>query len=531
MEQSKPGWLALLESGRGLTTCDLSHVRTGAGSSGVIPLLAWDHMQGLATVLEANLSTLQVLNLNGLRMGDVGLSALVERVLSKDTCLIQSIDMRHNAITAYGLRQAINKLSIFNYSITTWLLEENGSFSGSDSSNSSSSSSSSSSSTTTTDASSKRIASRPGPSATLSAKREKEKEKDKDSHSSHSSSSNGEPREILNMTFQEIVDKYVAEFVRLNSETMACVKGQASHLHLKYTLKHPRLCPTRMAKLVLSLQHATSLTIEGWTPPPPLTLKSQEKKLSKLTAEQIALKEIKRTVPGTLFASLPKLTELKLVKCVRVDIEKSKKGTLRGILMMGSGKSSKSSSSSSSSSFSKTTFVPSIPVEVGSMPCLRRLTLSECGLDEISPTALPFMTHIEQIDFSSNYISLLPPQISSLTNVTRLLLHSNSISDIPNELSSMRYLRELWIYDNLITKVPSDIAKWFPVLKDLRILTQRVEEGLVMEDPELIEYRNQEEDLIKTKSNIGSIGFLGMLKLCQAPELVLYKTPSGKKKK
>lgn len=565
MEVTKPGWLVGLESSGGKTAIDLSHVRTGAGASGVIPLLPWDHMQGLLSVLEANLSTLQELNLNGLRIGDVGLASLVDRILLKDTCTIHTIDLRHNALTASGIRQALAKLAIFNYTLTTWLLEEhapNADFNAA-------------TATSSDAASSKRPSTRPGPSSAITAKRDKEA-------SNGTLTSTGEPREILSMRFQEIVDKYVTEYLRLNTEAMACAKGQVSHLHLKYSLRHPRLCPTRMAKLVGSLQHVTSLTIEGWIPPPPLTLKQQEKKLAKLSPEQLALKEIKRQIPGTLFASLPKITELKVVKCIRVDAEKNKKGTLRGLLdgVASNLKELKPSSSSSSSNSNgkskdakndknassskpkkdatpsngthkdttarlalvyatspngtpivKSSFFASIPLEIGAMPCLRRLTLSECGLDEITPAALPFMTHVEQIDFSSNDIPSIPPQISSLSNVTRLFLNCNNISDIPHELSSMRYLRELWLYDNYITKIPSDLAKWFPVLKDLRILSQPKLEDLIIEDPELVEFRRQEEDLINTKSSIGCIGFLGMLKLSQTPEISVYKPPLGKKKK
>jgi hypothetical protein len=571
MDLSKPGWLVQLESSGGMVNCDLSLVRTGAGASGVIPLLPWDHMQGLINVLELNIGTLQVLNLNGLRIGDVGLTSLVDRILCKDTCAIHTIDLRHNALTASGLRQAITKLSVFNYTLTNWLLEENqpnADFNGSQASSSDSSSS-------------KRPSNRPGPSSTLQIKRDKEKEKDKDA--SPYGTLNGEPREILTMKFKEIVDKYVAEFLRLNTEAMACAKGEASQIHLKYTLRHPRLCPTRLAKLVSSLQHATSITIEGWIPPPPLTLKSQEKKLSKLSAEQIAYKELKRSVPGTLFASLPKLTELKVIKCARIDVEKAKKGTLRGLLdgvgltkshpksskekesgssssggsgggkegFSGSSQYSSSSSSSTTASSSnatsslvtvhttapgtgtpivKSTFIPSIPLEIGAMPSLRRLTLSDCALEEITPEALQYMAHIEQIDFSFNEIAAIPPQISSLSNVTRLFLNSNNITEIPQQLSSMRYLRELWIYDNLISKVPSDLPKWFPVLKDLRILSQRIDD-MYMDDTNLLELKRQEQDLINTKSSIGCIGFLGLLKLSQTPEVIIYRTPIPKKKK
>jgi len=543
MDSAKPEWLSALETGGKLVDIDLSHVRTGAGASGVIPLLSWDHMQALLVVLEANLATIQVLNVNGLRMGDVGLGSLVDRVLTKEGCSIHTVDMRNNALTSSGLRHAILKLSAFNYSICDWLLEENVGNVDTPisvslvSSSSSSSSNGSSSSYSDSFPSSKRSAasgsSRPGPSpALLAAKRDKEDSFDSSSSSSSSSafssyasSSNGGVREILSMSFQELIDKYVSEFLKLNRDASAVIRGQASLLHLRYLPKHPRLCPVRMAKLVGQLGNVTSLTLEGWTPPPPLALKAQEKKLSKLSADQVALKELKRSVPGTMFASLPKLTELKLVKCVRVDVEKSKKGTLRGVLggmLMGR----------SSNTALKSSFCPSIPLEVGAMPCLRRLTMSECGLEEITPNVLTYMTHIEQIDFSVNDISSIPPQISSLANVTRLILNSNNITEIPNEISSMRYLRELWLYDNLITKVPSDLAKWFPVLKDLRILTQRVEDSsLVMDDPELLELRKQEEDLIRTKSTIGCIGFFGMLKLSQATDIVLYKPPAGKKKK
>lgn len=527
----------MLEAGSKIADVDLSHVRTGAGASGIIPLLPWDHMQGLVAVLEANLSTLKSLNLNSLRVGDVGLSSLIDRVLTKENCSIKTIDMRHNAITASGLRNAILKLSVFNYTLCTWLLEEVGngteSYSnysppstshafqsslGSISENSSSMGPSSSSSASSADKS------RPGPSATLLAKREKEKEKEKEKDSNGSSSSSNtlssEPREITIMTFNEIVGKYVAEFLKLNTDTNAAISGSQSHLSLRYALRHPRLCPTRMAKLVGQLNQVTYFSLEGWTPPPPLTLKHQEKKLSKLSQEQVALKELKRTVPGTLFASLPKLTELRLVKCARVDVERQKKGTLRGVF----GKAK------SSSPIIKTTFVATLPPELGAMPSLRRLTMSECGLSEITPTVLPFMAGVEQIDFGMNDITVIPSQISFLTNVTRLFLQSNEITEIPSELSSMRYLRELWLYDNHITKVPPELAKWFPVLKDLRVLVQRVDDGLVMEDSELLELRRQEEDLIKSKSTIGAIGFLGLLKLSQSTSITIYKAPTKKKK-
>lgn len=524
MDSSKPEWLVVLEGGSKLANIDLSHVRTGAGTTGVIPLLSWDHMQALLVVLEANIATLQVLNLNGLRIGDVGLGSLVDRVLTKEGCCIHSLDMRNNALTSAGLRHAILKLSAFNYTLCQWMLEENGGIAESSSAAPVSAPSSSNSSTSSYDSTygaSKRPAARPGPSATLVAKREKESKGEKESGESGASSSG--VREILSMSFQEIVEQYVADFLKLNSDACAVIRGQATLLHLKYAFGHPRLCPVRMAKLVGQLGTVMSLTLEGWIPPPPLTLKQQEKKLAKLSADQLALKELKRSVPGTLFASLPKLTELKLVKCVRIDVEKSKKGTLRGVFgMMGK---------SHPGAPTKTSFCPSIPLEVGAMPCLRRLTMTECGLTEIAPAALPYMTHIEQIDFSYNEITSIPPQINALSNVTRLILNANHIAEIPKELASMRYLRELWLYNNHIVKVPSDLAKWFPVLKDLRILSQQLDESLVMEDPELLELKHQEEDLIRSKSTIGCIGFFGMLKLSQAPELVLYKTPLGKKKK
>lgn len=533
----------MLEAGGKLIDVDLSHVRTGAGASGVIPLLPWDHMQGLVAVLEANLTTLRSLNLNGLRVGDVGLASLVDRILTKENCLIKTIDMRHNALTASGLRSAIIKLSVLNYTLCSWLLEESGSTADSSHSHSYTSngggfhsplgSISEGSSFSPHSSSSSSLSpekSRPGPSATLLAKREKEKEKEKEkgkedaNGGSNPSSTTGtlssEPKEITYMTFSEIAGKYVAEFLKLNTDVNAAITGSQSHLCLKFMLRHPRLCPTRMAKLVGQLNQVTVFALENWTPPPPLTLKHQEKRLSKLSPDQIAFKELKRTVPGTLFASLPKLTELRLTKCARVDVERQKKGTLRGVF----GKSK------SSSPIVKTTFVPTLPPELGAMPSLRRLTMSECGLTEITPTVLPFMTGVEQIDFGMNDISVIPSQISFLTNVTRLFLNSNEITEIPSELSSMRYLRELWLYDNHITKVPPELAKWFPVLKDLRVLVQRVEEGLVMEDAELLELRRQEEDLIKSKSSIGAIGFLGLLKLSQASSITIYKAPTKKKK-
>lgn len=523
----------MLEAGGKHVDVDLSHVRTGAGASGIIPLLPWDHMQGLVAVLEANLTTLKSLNLNSLRVGDVGLASLIERVLTKENCAIKTIDMRHNALTGSGLRNAILKLSVFNYTLCTWLLEESGSgtetpgghsptSNGGLYSSSLGSISESGPSSSSSPASDK---SRPGPSAALMAKREKEKEKEKESKdgigsSSASNTLNSEPREILYMTFAEIAGKYVAEFLKLNTDINAAISGSQSHLALRYIYRHPRLCPTRMAKLVGQLNQVTYFSLEGWTPPPPLTLRHQEKKLSKLSPEQIAFKELKRTVPGTLFASLPKLTELRLVKCARIDVERQKKGTLRGVF----GKSK------SASPAIKTTFVATLPPELGAMPSLRRLTMSECGLTEITPAVLPFMSGVEQIDFGMNDISVIPSQISFLTNVTRLFLHSNEITEIPSELSSMRYLRELWLYDNHITKVPPELAKWFPVLKDFRVLVQRVDESLVMEDSELLELRRQEEDLIKSKSTIGAIGFLGLLKLSQSSSITIYKAPSKKKK-
>lgn len=564
MEAMKPSWLQILESGQQLEEVDLSHVRTGAGASGVIPLLAYDHMQALVAVLEANLATLRKVNLNGLRIGDVGLSSLVDRVLTKENCQINTLDMRQNALSSSGLRQAIMKMSVLNYTLSSWMLEETGG-GGAESSTISKESTMSQGSMTTynatfaskemgtiaeggavggsnsssASAASSSNGTRPGPSATMMAKKEKEKEKERvelekmtsngaspsNSSSSSSSSSSGtlrsEPREITLMTFNEIVSKYVAEFCRLNTEIVAALSGTSSSLSMRFNVhKHPRLCPTRMAKLVLQLTQVTSLSIEGWTPPPPLSMKHQEKKLAKLSPEQIAFKELKRTVPGTLFASLPKLTELRLVKCGRVDMEKAKKGTLRGVF----GKAK------SPSPIVKSTFIPSLPPELGAMPSLRRLTLSECGLTELTPSVLPFLSHVELLDLGINYIPLIPPQISSLSNVTRLFLHQNNLTDIPSEISSMRFLRELWLFDNHITSCPADIAKWFPVLKDLRILSQRLDESYVMDDPVLLELRRQEDDLIASKSSIGCIGFLGMLKLLQAPSITLYRTSTKKKK-
>lgn len=510
MALPKPNWLLELENaGAPLTTIDLSSIRTGSGTTGVIPLLPWDHMQGLIAVMDTHLKTLSSVNLHSLRIGDVGLATLVDRILIKDGCTIASLDLRFNAITAAGLRQAMIKISSFNFTLINWLLEENKTshndlsvLAGATPSSASESSTSSSPSP---------AKSRPGPSA-VSKKAAEKKEAE---------TAAADIREIETLSFSSIVDKYVREFLKLNADTTACIQGISTQLTLRYLLRHPRLCPTRMAKLLLSLPQVTTITIEGWIPPPPLTLRHQEKKLAKCSPEQIAMKELKRTLPGTLFGSLPKLAELKLVKCVRVDVEKSGKGTLRGIF----GKSNKGASPTTKSSF-----VASIPLEVGAMPSLRRLTMSECGMEEITTGALTYMTQVEQIDFSYNEISAIPPQISALTNITRLFLHNNHIVDIPNELSSMRYLRELWLFDNHITKVPTELARWFPVLKDLRILSQRVEDGLVMEDTQLLEYKEQELDLITTKSSIGCLSFLGLLKLSQTPEIVIYKAPLKKKK-
>lgn len=99
------------------------------------------------------------------------------------------------------------------------------------------------------------------------------------------------------------------------------------------------------------------------------------------------------------------------------------------------------------------------------------VTILDVSYNEIEillPTSLERLSHLEQMNLSSNKLALLPSELANLRHMTTLILKSNQLSEfsIPKELAAMVTLQELNLSGNKFHSIPEQVLN----LHQLRIL-------------------------------------------------------------
>lgn len=73
-------------------------------------------------------------------------------------------------------------------------------------------------------------------------------------------------------------------------------------------------------------------------------------------------------------------------------------------------------------------------------------------------TSVQILSHLEELNFGGNQISVIPSSIGLLSNLNSLSFYSNKIESIPSDLLSMTKLTSLDFGENRIRSIPSEIG-------------------------------------------------------------------------
>lgn len=99
------------------------------------------------------------------------------------------------------------------------------------------------------------------------------------------------------------------------------------------------------------------------------------------------------------------------------------------------------------------------------------VTILDASYNEIEnllPSCLERLSHLEQLNLSNNKLALLPSELGNLRHVTTLILKNNQLSEfsLPKELGTMVTIQELNLSGNKFHSIPNQIFN----LWQLRIL-------------------------------------------------------------
>lgn len=315
--------------------------------------------------------------------------------------------------------------------------------------------------------------------------------------------------------FSMLKELWVSEFNRINTEISKCLRDGEKHLTINVNNNVPRLCPTRMADLLNRLSHVTHLVIIGWMPSSSCDLLQKKKKTMKIPKES-EWKLIKNKNTENIFANLVNLEEIKASYLTRNDIEIVKFSSLR-----------------KHKTIVRTSFATKWLKDLSNIKGLKKIDFIDCYITKLNPEYLMKFQNVEYFSIQNDFIKMIPNEISFLINLTTLKLNDNEIEELPEEISKLANLRYLHLHDNLITKVSSQLPHWFPVLRDLKILNQKLSLHSKLVDDKLEEMRLREEKTLNETDNIfGFMEFYNYLKL--SPHngyITLYSSQERKKTK
>ena len=108
-----------------------------------------------------------------------------------------------------------------------------------------------------------------------------------------------------------------------------------------------------------------------------------------------------------------------------------------------------------------------LPAELGDIPNLQILNLTECNLAYIPP-AVWKCVNLQRLDISRNKISTLYPEIGNLEKLQYLNLQQTNISTLPPEIAFCQDLEEVILWGNVIDSLPETL-KEMPRLKTLNM--------------------------------------------------------------
>ena len=99
----------------------------------------------------------------------------------------------------------------------------------------------------------------------------------------------------------------------------------------------------------------------------------------------------------------------------------------------------------------------------------RKVNWSRLLLEKLHKSCIdPIKSWVQNLNLSSNKLTLLPENFIELKFVSRLNLSANKLKVIPSHVFSLICLRELNISSNAISELPEDL-EWKPTLKSLNV--------------------------------------------------------------
>lgn len=104
---------------------------------------------------------------------------------------------------------------------------------------------------------------------------------------------------------------------------------------------------------------------------------------------------------------------------------------------------------------------------------------------------------VEEVDFSNNFMTILPKEIGNLKNLKKLKVSNNELTSLPPEIGELINLTECDLSQNQLTEIPPEIVHW----KNLRRLDI------------------SDNQLTEIPSEIGHLQFLKVLKACNNENL------------
>lgn len=98
-----------------------------------------------------------------------------------------------------------------------------------------------------------------------------------------------------------------------------------------------------------------------------------------------------------------------------------------------------------------------LPLQVGDLPQLRHLQLTNCQLDTF-PVFISQLRSLEYLDVQRNFISFIPDTIQAWPQLDTLSLGGNRLTKLPDFLPQLKQLRVLAIGGNQLNRLPDRIG-------------------------------------------------------------------------
>lgn len=141
----------------------------------------------------------------------------------------------------------------------------------------------------------------------------------------------------------------------------------------------------------------------------------------------------------------------------------------------------------------KRTYFKRLPSGLTTLNSLKKLTISQCGLEElemdigsknqsiakvdnIQQSIFLKMTNLEILSVPGNFLTRVPETIGLCSTLKSLRIYNNQIVELPYSLINLNNLEELICTGNKLLRIPLSLTKFCSKLRDLRFLNQNIED-------------------------------------------------------